>query len=221
MTYAYAVEAAIRFRRALAYHESGHSVSAMHMGLGVDFATIVPDGARLGRVRHDPAKNADDEISILLAGTLAQLKAYPNAPVDNGGDMDRIERAAARAWGRYSSQHLDRLTASTRALVDRHWQAITAVADALYTRATLTGAEIAAMIEQTERPQAPPKSAASQAAPGVGFSFRERRGRPPFQSGEAPYASPPSERELAAAQAILRQTDTPSAAGSSRGLYRG
>lgn len=70
----------------VAYHEAGHAAMALHVGRGVELATIIRDGDILGQVRMSPLGTVPDAaywastaIAIDLAGPIAEWRSmyYP------------------------------------------------------------------------------------------------------------------------------------------------
>lgn len=119
-------------------HEAGHAVAATVLGFHVVELTNSPGCCVFtGGFELRPG----EWLVEVFAGQLAEWRDFPTQATEEGGKADR-ERAKAILT---SHPELDVRHAWRRAqeLVDRHWQQIEAVADALTVRGSLDGGEVA------------------------------------------------------------------------------
>jgi ATP-dependent Zn protease len=157
--------------RAIAYHEAGHAVITVVLGLTVHNVTIVPNGDDLGACwkpgmlgyrtanRRELRSLARDHIICLYAGMHAERLVDLNAP-DFHGESD--EMTAFDLSKRYEVfprvlefvgdenhlAYLSSLRAESRRLVRRHQKVIQKVAQALLVQRELNGAETKQIIEE-------------------------------------------------------------------------
>jgi ATP-dependent Zn protease len=139
-----------------AYHEAGHAVIALRLGYEVKKVKINPI-RKSGRATI-PSKRSPDDIKIYLAGPLAEALVNPtpfNEKIQLGARFDwRDVRRSVREFvalgfidGREKDILIEELFHETKALVHRDRKAIAAVAEALLERNTLTGDDIARIVE--------------------------------------------------------------------------
>jgi ATP-dependent Zn protease len=153
----------------VAYHEAGHVVAAVVVGLSPHSASIVPDIDTDGRVRHkkpfhginlevdnsDRARlRVERNIIICFAGPSAQRKHQPRSWRTWHGQTD-FETAVDLA-GRVSGSDAEAdaflkwLNERAVALVNFHWESVERVATALLARRTLNAAEIKHIVRNCE-----------------------------------------------------------------------
>jgi len=162
-------------RRAVALHEAGHAVMAMHLGRPVRSVSILSGDGREGETNiAEPmggvvtASILEDDVRILLAGRAADILVGAGA---NTGARSDIARAAeiihdacfellfygpTRQWAgqgaefkdrrRLVEERLGRLLDETIAILTPLRPALEAVAEALLTHAVLTGTELNAVL---------------------------------------------------------------------------
>jgi hypothetical protein len=146
--------------RAVAFHEAGHAVAAVTLGIRVFLATVVPSHDCAGHVLHAPIGELTVEQALLitLSGPAAQRRYFPLLAVfgpEGEGDLEDhigvFDFAEARTllrmlhgsdWMDVCAETLPRWLARADRLVGREWLWILRVAAALEQRHTLTGAEI-------------------------------------------------------------------------------
>lgn len=153
--------------QATAYHEAGHVVIRWHEQLGPpEVATIIPEGDVLGRVKgeglpkgYEPYEDSMDdpepiekEIRELLAGPIAQKRFDPEGfDKDHAGsDWDMAVKWALHLGGDQETTEalLHQLETQAKDILDRLWDCVVAVADALLEHKELSGDEVWEIIEQ-------------------------------------------------------------------------
>ena len=141
-------------RRCTAYHEAGHAVMSIVLGLSVNSVTIVRSRDSLGCVKSPPVLGYEDRtrsgrrrlarahIVSSYAGLEAQKLVDPD-PKDFAGEHDdENARWLSREYhvfprilncvgDEYHEAYLERLRGEARRLVRKHRPAIDAVAEAL------------------------------------------------------------------------------------------
>jgi hypothetical protein len=159
---------------AVRYHEAGHAVVARVLGINVIYVTARPKGKYRGLTcidytgrRQEPVEFFNHQIKILLAGSLAEIKRYPdsdwNVLRDNCFDdwgkayacADRLVRIRRLPrpqrmdiFRQYPATTLiiERTAAETERLLAANWPAVTRVAKALHRNAYLKQPELDALI---------------------------------------------------------------------------
>jgi hypothetical protein len=126
--------------KAIAFHEAGHAVVALALGSKVRVVEIGPRPHA-----HCAHRTETNKAITALAGDLAEQRACPWSPWDAEVDFrvacDTAEHLAPAA----PAEALERFLDQARALLDRHWREVEAVAAALLGRGKLTGKEIDAL----------------------------------------------------------------------------
>lgn len=162
-------------RRAVALHEAGHAVMAIHLGRPVHVVSIVPGEGHEGATDFDEAPGGfvtanviEDNIRILLGGRAADMLAGCGA---NSGARADISRAAelihdacfelffygpTRQWAgpgaefkdrrRLVEERLGRLLEETLSILTPLRPALEAVAEALLARSVLTASDLVAVL---------------------------------------------------------------------------
>ena len=142
-----------------AYHEAGHAVVALSLGVRAHKATIVPDAdsdgwvhhaSPLGRLQADIETSdrvrmrIEKRILIALAGDAAERKAYKRRRFGGHIDLSQAFDAASHICGsdRQTDAYLQYLSIVAEDLIDLHWEAVERVAKALLARQTLSEAQI-------------------------------------------------------------------------------
>jgi hypothetical protein len=162
-------------RAPVAYHEAAHAVLiCMLRALTPERVTIIPSGGYDGRViaprPWSPRTRLDfdmsptmrvrveSEILILLAGEIAQRRAYPlsvrawHASSDHRKAADLADRMALSAAD--ADAFLAWMTVRAADLVDLFWPTIRRVADALLANGTLDADAIsAAVLDRDNKPR--------------------------------------------------------------------
>jgi hypothetical protein len=148
-------------------HESAHAFVAELLHFPVNCVSIIPT-TRMGgftKYRTDGEPSLRERMRaqavISLAGPLAE-SLYTAEPIRqvlarNVADCDDARVAVAIVTGDASMAALKAPARRARALVERHWAGIGALAHALQQRKVMTGAEVARVIYLTERRQAATK----------------------------------------------------------------
>jgi hypothetical protein len=145
---------------AVRYHEAGHGVVARLLSINVIEVTARPSGKYRGltvvdriRGQHDEADFLEREIKVLLAGSLAEVKRFPDS------DWTTVQGSCAGDWfmlfatadrlvqirglprpkamnilRQYPAtlEIIERLAGETQHLLDANWSAVTRVAKALH-----------------------------------------------------------------------------------------
>jgi hypothetical protein len=139
-----------------AFHEAGHAVIALHVGLGLNHVTIArwDVGEWVGHCRTQPCANPTIEapsvelteagVVFSWAGYFAALRAgcdEQNAVAGARSDLDR-----AHALEPYIARPSDVLVEHSQRLVEQQWSAIEAVAKALLRRRTLTADQVVKIV---------------------------------------------------------------------------
>lgn len=153
------------FRKHAAYHEAGHVIADLVFGYRFRFVTIRPagpegdDGAVYGFRRG----RAKDLAVVELAGIAASAKLAgrdpwtgTDRPEDDLADLDAADRFIdnwvvflTRTYGEapYREKIVGEARETTRLLVARHWNAITAVAEMLLAKGTLTYDDVVRLLK--------------------------------------------------------------------------
>jgi hypothetical protein len=151
-----------------AYHEAGHMVAAFHLGVPIRQATIVPGDGYLGKVKHQPlfppieieagdTRRIEAKISkriiICLAGPAAQRrhrrsswrlwhgKGDYETAADLAQTLNSGDEKATDAYLKWLSLRAERL-------IDHDWPLVTACAERLMSRKTLSRREVLQVIEE-------------------------------------------------------------------------
>lgn len=154
-------------------HEAGHAVAWTVLGRPIDYVEITlgragPD-LRDGATQPVPgtALGLEDEILAALAGWSAELvwfgdddEARTNAELNRGyGDDEAAAEAYLRKLGYHDpedlSTALENRWAKSRSLCQQHWALILAVAEELWERSSLSGAEIKSIADSLRTKEAP------------------------------------------------------------------
>jgi hypothetical protein len=150
-----ASEPEVRLR--VSYHEAGHAIAAIALGVPVRCASVYPLGEERGRVVFAQTfKDVDLEVHLLLtlAGPTAELRHAPTASWSEllaGGDMYDVEtifgyeRLVEKWTPDRVSAEIGEFRAKADRLVERYWPWIGRTAEQLAERRYLTGVEIEAL----------------------------------------------------------------------------
>ncbi len=153
--------------RAVAYHEAGHTVAAVHFGLRVLRSWIDPEATDPGRT---DLANERDELEknciIALAGGRAECLLSPGiqtsirAVSDEGKVLTRITEMVQSKHDEWTIADIDKQVAAiTEGLAQRtmdllsrpeKWHTVTRIAEALIARRELSSQDIADLIGQNE-----------------------------------------------------------------------
>jgi hypothetical protein len=141
-------------RRAVAYHESGHAVVAVVLGLPLWFVTIAPDDARScrGEARLAPnwQKQTDEtKLAIFsLAGAAAERRAQGREiPGGAAKDLENVRHIVALKSDNPREQHqfFDAYLRLAETKVLLHWPWIEAVARELLKTTQLVATRVRAL----------------------------------------------------------------------------
>ena len=150
-----------------AHHEAGHAVAASMLALRVQRASIEPaedylgivshprwpkhltDALQFGRPTLSQIARLEAHVIVLLAGGIAERQYRGRS--NRVGAADDLHKAvdivmALSGNAKESSAYLTLLHCRAESLVQVHWGAIEAVAQALLSTKTLTGAEVERLI---------------------------------------------------------------------------
>jgi len=142
----------------IAYHEAGHAVAAVVLGLEVEMASIVPEGDILGHVvAPEPIDSSLEcwiaRATMLWCGPLAAQRHF-GAFIDDGGSDDHESIDVFGDCAAIGAGELGGFKEWTRAramsVLNANWSAVTAVALALLEHDTLTGDEIRQLVAQVD-----------------------------------------------------------------------
>jgi ATP-dependent Zn protease len=143
----------------VAYHESGHAVIAHLLGVAIDYATIVPNGTIAGQVRYTITLDKlppSQQVMITLAGPIAEdmVTASPRFVTFD----DLMSYSESDGWGvlRVVNLYKDEVDIPghydvAKYLINKHRDAIEAVAKSLMKHKKLFGEAIVAMIDETRK----------------------------------------------------------------------
>jgi hypothetical protein len=161
--------------RLAAYHEAGHAVAALVLGVGVEYLSIDPRFIRvqkaireanvIGFVRHPRFRWSRDKarrlgqvqhrVMVCYAGAIAEKMAASKKSLTHIENCAEQDRRTARFYaGLVAESQTSRalllayLEDRAREVVEEEWCAVTAVAEALGLCATLTGKDVAFLRRQ-------------------------------------------------------------------------
>ena len=156
-----------------AYHEAGHAVANIALGLHTTRVSIVNEGGDFGRCfspgsagyhfknQREFRRIGRDQIVATYAGWEAEVRYSPDANQEwSQRDFDSViehsrecavfPRSCKNAGDEAHMKFLRRLQLEAKKLVRDHWAKIEIVAKALLERNELTGAEVEKLIESVE-----------------------------------------------------------------------
>lgn len=149
-----------KFRRSYAYHEVGHAVAAVALGLRVESVSLHPDKSRRGpdwysaartTIRQGENMYGDEGVIVLLAGAAAQKKHAPSSMRRDTatGDREKAEslvfyevEVEAAVYNALFQKRWDWLLAETSKLIEANWHVIDAVATRLLAAGEISGSEV-------------------------------------------------------------------------------
>ena len=134
-----------------AYHESGHAVACLCLGIPITSVTIDAANPHCVWGRYQPAHEAGLEclVTLFLAGPMAEVMIC--GAITDGGDQTDYQMARDYLAGRFGPLQIGaefaRLRDAAARLVALPWaqHRIEQIAAALLQRQTLTGAQIEAL----------------------------------------------------------------------------
>ena len=187
--------------RGTCFHEAGHAVLAVALGLDVVRVSVVPDERSYGRLEHrgvttdqlDPAGEFGDKPAALLAlaeqlailrldagGAAQRLAGFD--PRGSGSDDLSAESAAERAacfLGDYTASWRGRLRREVERFLEAHWSAVERIAEALNVERELDGHRVRELAGEVSRPD----TAALRYALFLANKRPARRTTPPEKGG--------------------------------------
>jgi ATP-dependent Zn protease len=151
------------FNLVKATHEAGHAIASLEVELPVYVATIIPDrsspdpahwslahvSSKMMNTRH----RAFDEMTMLVAGKIAQEKACPGCWLLQNGERSDYEKTRYRVARYYRNDgdfivHAEKQAAE---ITNRRWADVEKLAHALVERQTLTGEQITMLLARPYR----------------------------------------------------------------------
>lgn len=159
---------------ATAYHEAGHAVAGLCLGLRVRHVTIVPDEDSAGHVKSEREKpstafavecgylwhpsrfRAEKLVMRMLAGEVAQRRYNPRSVRWRHGQSDRNQSLdILLKYNPYEdapglTHHYEMLRKWTVSLIEQHWHLVEAVAKALLEHRQLSGTQVRAVINAAQ-----------------------------------------------------------------------
>jgi hypothetical protein len=131
---------------ACAYHESGHAVAAVRLGLPLSQVVVRDNGCGLTSYERWLGRVELERWCIsAYAGGAAEADKFPGYPVD-GGDRRAIEAALAACGVDWSPQRLSALRADAARLVKDERKAIMRISNELLRLRTLSANEIRRLV---------------------------------------------------------------------------
>jgi hypothetical protein len=161
---------------AIAYHEAGHAVAALELGVAIRKVTIIPDadtlgkmvrGKLFGRVRPDidsPSKSrpvVERQLLLLFAGHAAESRFCKRSSASSSltalHASDDFRRAVALAENLCGSDeeveaYRQWLAIRARNLVEFHWSEVEIIVGARSAKQTINGKEVRALITNCSGP---------------------------------------------------------------------
>ena len=152
-------------RKRAAYHEAGHVIADLILGHRFRFVTIKPgEPDEKDRAVHGITRGRAKDLAVIqLAGIAASAKMTGCDPFENPdlSDDDRDDIATAETFidnwvaflrstygeAAYREQIREETEHRTRELVDRNWNAIEVVAEALQKKETLSFDEVTRILK--------------------------------------------------------------------------
>ena len=154
-----------RFRRSAAYHEAGHAVVAVALGVGVESVSLHPDesrgtlewysGARV-HLKEGQRRYEDEDVTIILAGAAAQKKHAPSS-MRRYSAMGDYEKARSLVFFGAKpddklyilfQQRWDWLVAEASKAIEANWHVIDVVARRLFAVGEISGVEVKKIFRQ-------------------------------------------------------------------------
>ena len=137
----------------VAIHEAGHAVAAHVLGATVTELSICPDAQSFGRAYWDGASNWRDQILILLAGAVAEVRCsleYVAGLAGDERDLEQVDELLKRHSARPARDLAEALQRAA-ALVARHKLSIQDLGALLLKSNHLKGPELATALESVTR----------------------------------------------------------------------
>jgi hypothetical protein len=192
----------------VAWHEAEHATAAVVLGVGVQRATIIPEGDCLGHVIVPVADKLDlayyaDRAVVSWCGPLAEQRHF-GAGVDELGSDDREQIRAYGDLVALGFGEADTFAQWTRAramsVLAAHWSAVVAVVLALLEHDTLTGAEVRHLVTDVEHQATGVPIRSTRSAFAIAAEHRLRFDEPldPQRAGGAVHNLPIAERQICA-----------------------
>lgn len=156
-----------RFHKPSAYHEAGHAVVAVALGIAVESISVHPDKSRGTLEWYSSAPTnlecgenpyGDEGVIILLAGAAAQKKHAPSSMrwYTAIGDYDKVQtlvfhgvKAEHEGYAVFKKRW-DWLVAETTKITEANWHVIDAVARRLLIVGEITGNEVKTIFRQSK-----------------------------------------------------------------------
>lgn len=149
-----------------AYHEAGHAVAAVVLGVPIVTVTIVPSAGAHGHMQMParwiadvhgyrvPSRDLVERYVVkALAGVTAQRKAYPRSVRSHHGRSDGESAFSVAVLVMPDSERviqafIDYCQARAEQLVEEYWASVTEVAQELVTRKTIGRNDVRAVVAQ-------------------------------------------------------------------------
>lgn len=136
-----------------AYHEAGHAVVAHFVGAPVMSLSIVPTGIEEGRLFMGKGQlDGDKQLAIGYAGREAELLA--TGTHSDGCEMDLLTiQLACNVWfvdERDRDEAMESAQEDARNILQKHWPAVEALAQALLAQKRIIGTDVQTIINQAE-----------------------------------------------------------------------
>lgn len=158
-----------RALQSVAHHEAGHAVVNWKEGVPVTSVSIIPKEDSVGHIisrhiLHEINVEWDDSpqtrslvesrIRICLAGPIAQKMFNPHGFRKHHAEHDWKEATNLVLYlggdEETTNACIQQLKNQTHDIIDRHWDRVEAIAEALIEQKKLSGAQVKEIIERTE-----------------------------------------------------------------------
>lgn len=121
--------------RIMAYHEAGHTVTALVQGLPLQWTSVSPPKTKIRHLLSQPSCHhilaIEPEAVFTLAGEMVEKRIhddYEHASVDDRAHLQTLAATLYQDDPTGAAEWTARMEIKTEALVDKHWNDIAAVA---------------------------------------------------------------------------------------------